>query len=321
MSTGAVARPVAERGRLVQPARGGGLQRGSDSTSGIDSLLLAELRGTRQRERRRCRAPARTGRATRADRSPSTLKYDETEPEVTAAQAERQPAPGRVVPRSRPLRLHGCRRDGRYRLVRRRSRTPGRTARRRGATGECRDRAGNAAQRAFPLKFDGNPPGVSDLKLIAGDRRLDLSWATTADVASVEVARTPGVGTAAPSVVFGGPGTSFRDERVENGVRYTYKVTVRDIAGQPREHEVTGAPVAPPPTPVATPTSPTPPASGQPPRSRRLLAPLPGATIDIGPPADVQVGRREAGALLQLPALPQRAQAADRVDGAARNSS
>ena len=151
--------------------------------------------------------------------------------------------------------------------------------------GECRDRAGNATQRSFALKFDGNPPGVSNLKLMAGDRRLDLSWATTADVASVEVARTPGVGTAAPSVVFGGPGTSFRDERVENGVRYTYEVTVRDLAGNRASTQVTGTPVAPPPpTPVATPTSPTPPASGQSPRSRRLLAPLPGATIDMAHP-------------------------------------
>jgi hypothetical protein len=38
--------------------------------------------------------------------------------------------------------------------------------------GECRDRADNLAQRAFPLKFDGNPPGISDLRLRSGDGRL-----------------------------------------------------------------------------------------------------------------------------------------------------
>jgi hypothetical protein len=254
---------------------------GSDSTSGLEGCSSRSYGGPDSA------TASVSGTCTdRAGNSSGSLifplKYDETKPEVTAAQPDREPAPDgwyldpvrfdftgtdetAGIDTCPPVTYSGP--DGPSSEV----------------LGECRDRAGNTTQRSFALKFDGNPPGVSDLKLIAGDRRLDLSWATTADVASVEVARTPGVGTAAPSVVFGGPGTSFRDERVENGVRYTYEVTVRDLAGNRASTQVTGTPVAPP-APVATPTPRTPPASGQQPRSRRLLSPLPGATIDLTHP-------------------------------------
>jgi hypothetical protein len=146
--------------------------------------------------------------------------------------------------------------------------------------GECRDRAGNVARRPFALKFDGNPPGITDLNVVPGDHRLDLSWHTTLDVIAVEVRRAPGAGTDAGTVVFGGPGTSFRDEGVDNGVQYTYEVTVGDLAGNHTSQTVTGTPVA---SPVPAPAL-TPPNVVERRRAPRLLAPLPGTTFRTGRP-------------------------------------
>jgi hypothetical protein len=148
--------------------------------------------------------------------------------------------------------------------------------------GECRDRADNVAQRAFALKFDGNPPGISDLRLTAGDRRLDLTWQVTADVRSVEIVRTPSSG--AQPAVLDGPTTSFTDEAVDNGVSYTYEVTVRDVAGNRTMAKVTGSPAATPVTTNPTNSSGTP---GGPPaltQRRRLFAPPPRAVLEIGAP-------------------------------------
>jgi hypothetical protein len=250
---------------------------GSDATSGLDGCSSRSYGGPDS-------ATASVS-GTCIDRAGNSsaplafpLKYDATEPQVTGAQADH--APGEDGWFLDPVRFDFTGTDDTAGIESCPSVTySGPDGPSSEVVGECRDRAGNAADRSFPLKFDGNPPAVSDLTVVPGDRRLDLSWHATDDVASVQVARTPGVGTASPSVIFGGPGTSLRDERVENGVRYTYEVTVRDLAGNRATAEVTGTPVAPPPTPLA-PAPPTPPTA--PHRSQRLLAPLPGASIDVG---------------------------------------
>jgi hypothetical protein len=205
------------------------------------------------------------------------LKYDATDPDVTAAQAERQPEPGGWF--LEPVRFDFTGADATSGVA---ACAPVMYAGPDGpdaeVLGECRDRADNLAQRAFPLKFDGNPPGISDLRLGSGDRRLDLTWHVTADVQSVEIARTPASGTG-PSVL-DGPATSFTDQAVQNGVTYTYKLTVRDIAGNLATDRITGTPTAPPVI-----TSP-PPALASPvvaPR-RSLFAPAPGAVLRMGRP-------------------------------------
>jgi hypothetical protein len=113
------------------------------------------------------------------------------------------------------------------------------------ATGVCRDRAGNRSSRPFGLKFDATAPPIVDLAATPADRSVALSWRTTPDAESVGVVRTPGVGLERTTLVFGGPGTSFVDGQVDNGVRYAYEVRVQDPAGNARSETVTAVPFAP----------------------------------------------------------------------------
>ncbi|HEV3375768.1 MAG TPA: hypothetical protein VG126_00655 [Thermoleophilaceae bacterium] len=111
--------------------------------------------------------------------------------------------------------------------------------------GECRDRAANVASRAFGLKFDATAPAVMDLAATAADRSVALSWRTSPDAETVGVTRTPGVGFETATHVFAGPGTSFVDGQVENGVRYAYEVRARDAAGNVGAATITATPLAP----------------------------------------------------------------------------
>jgi hypothetical protein len=112
-------------------------------------------------------------------------------------------------------------------------------------TGVCEDRAGNRASRAFPLSFDATAPAIADLAATPADRSVALSWRTSPDAESVRVTRTPGVGVDKSTFVFGGPGTSFVDAQVDNGVRYAYEVRVQDPAGNARSETVSAVPFAP----------------------------------------------------------------------------
>jgi hypothetical protein len=134
-------------------------------------------------------------------------------------------------------------------------------------TARCRDVAGNASARTFGLRYDATPPPISGLTAAAGDRTVALSWRTTRDARSVEVVRTPGVGSPAATVVFRGPGTSFVDAGVANGVRYAYDVRVRDAAGNASDGTISALPTAP-----ATTAR----------RGRRLLTPAAGAVFRYG---------------------------------------
>jgi hypothetical protein len=213
------------------------------------------------------------------------LKYDETAPKVTGAQAERPP--NQALWYVEPVRFDFTGFDATSGVADcpsvEYSGPDGPAAE---VIGECRDHADNTSQEAFPLRFDGNPPEVTDLRLAAGNRRLDLSWQTTADVESVQVVRSPGIGADGSTVVFGGPGTAFVDERVDNGVSYAYRVTVRDIAGNTASRTVTGVPTA----PAAAALTPllSPPIPVTRPGARRLIAPLPGASVPLGHPPLLQ---------------------------------
>jgi hypothetical protein len=113
--------------------------------------------------------------------------------------------------------------------------------------GRCVDRAGNSSGRAVALLYDATPPPLADLRAAAGDRSVALSWQTSADAASVSVARAPGVGDEPTTVVFTGPGTSFLDGRVDNGVRYLYEVRLDDAAGNVHSETVAAVPTVPAP--------------------------------------------------------------------------
>src|SRR6185503_15095731 len=210
------------------------------------------------------------------------LKYDATDPEVTGAQPDRAPGDGGWF--LDPVRFDFTGTDATAGI----DACPpvvysGPDGPSSEVVGECRDRAGNVAARSFDLKFDGNPPGISGLSAQPGDRRLDLRWQATADVTAVRAMRSPGVGTDASTLVFDGDGgTGFSDQRVDNGVRYTYEVTVWDAAGNRASATVSGTPVAPAPTGGTTP----PPAARR--TASKLLAPLPGAVVKAGHPPELR---------------------------------
>jgi hypothetical protein len=109
--------------------------------------------------------------------------------------------------------------------------------------GTCVDKAGNVSSPfGYGLSYDATAPPVTALKAIAGDRRVNVRWQTTAEAESVEVFRTPGLGNAASSVVFRGPGRSFEDTAVTNRKRYVYEVRVWDAAGNAADSSVAAMP-------------------------------------------------------------------------------
>ena len=145
----------------------------------------------------------------------------------------------------------------------------------------CSDWAGNSSSRVFALKYDATPPAVPELKATPGDGSVALSWRRGADVESVEVARTPGVGSDQTTVVFQGPGSTFIDSRVNNGVRYIYEVRVRDPADNANSDTATVVPNA-----SAGPAgfdAPQGPGATEGPR-RGLISPGPGAIVRAGRP-------------------------------------
>ena len=150
-------------------------------------------------------------------------------------------------------------------------------------TASCRDRAGNLSTRAVALKYDATAPPLSDLGAVAGDRSVAVGWKTSADTQAVEVVRTPGVAPEPATVVFRGPGASFIDSRVDNGVRYGYEVRVRDAAGNASTGTVSAAPTAAAtPAGIEAPGQPGSPRAGR--RGRRLIAPPTGAALTAGEP-------------------------------------
>jgi hypothetical protein len=145
----------------------------------------------------------------------------------------------------------------------------------------CTDLAGNSSSRVFGLKYDSTAPAVPELKATPGDGSVALSWRRGADVESVVVARTPGLGSDQATVVFQGPGSTFIDSRVNNGVRYTYEVRVRDPADNANSDTATVVPNASAGPPGFD--APQAPGATEGPR-RGLISPGPGAILRAGRP-------------------------------------
>jgi hypothetical protein len=109
--------------------------------------------------------------------------------------------------------------------------------------GTCTDKAGNvSAPFGFGLSYDATGPVLGGLKAVVGDRRVKVRWENPSDAGAVEVVRSPGLGSAASSVVFRGPGSKFEDTKVRNRERYVYGVRVRDAAGNTAERTVSVVP-------------------------------------------------------------------------------
>jgi hypothetical protein len=96
-------------------------------------------------------------------------------------------------------------------------------------TGSCSDRAGNtSAPVAFNLKYDTTPPTLK-IDATVADRAVMLRWRASPDTKLVTISRTVGRATKA-SAIYRGPGRSFRDKRLRNGVQYHYTLTAFDEA-------------------------------------------------------------------------------------------
>jgi hypothetical protein len=151
--------------------------------------------------------------------------------------------------------------------------------------GVCRDNVGNVSQGAFGLMFDATPPPISTLRAVAGDRSVAVRWAMTADAKAVEVVRVPGLGSAPSSRVFSGPGSSFEDHEVANGVTYVYWVRLADAAGNDSTDSVRATPTLPSADP--RPGAGASPPGGTPdmrPRGARLRFPRANAVISVRRP-------------------------------------
>jgi hypothetical protein len=104
--------------------------------------------------------------------------------------------------------------------------------------GSCRDRAGNVAQFAVPIRYQATPPSLS-ANADTGDRSVSLHWqASTA----VGIARSPGLNGAPSSVLYHGDSGSFDDTSVRDGVRYQYTLTAQDQAGNVTARSVFATP-------------------------------------------------------------------------------
>ena len=261
---------------------------GTDETSGVDACTEVTYRGP---DSETATVPGTCVDTAGNVSAPGELgfKYDETAPVVTGAQSGRPPDhAGWFV---RPVRFAFDATDATSGVD---ECDPVDYAGPDGAgavlVGRCRDHAGNGGTRNFTLDYDATPPSLS-LSAESGDGNVALSWQTSPDTTSVEVARTPGVNGEVLSVVFSGPGTSFVDGRVDNGTRYSYEVRVRDAAGNVSTQAVVGFPTAPPPVRESTPAVPgvvAVPEAGTPPRKRSTIAPAAGSVFRAGAPPLLQ---------------------------------
>jgi hypothetical protein len=101
--------------------------------------------------------------------------------------------------------------------------------------------AGNAASRAFDLRFDATPPRIGGLAAEIGDRSVKLSWKASEDTESVTVTRSArGRSTAR----YSGSGARFADKGLTNGEPYRYTVAARDAAGNVASASVDATPLA-----------------------------------------------------------------------------
>ncbi len=157
--------------------------------------------------------------------------------------------------------------------------------------GSCRDAAGNAVEAAHGFRYDATAPRLGKLDAESERKRIVISWQRPADVASVELARSPGVNGARRSVVYKGAGREFVDKAVRLGIAYRYELTAFDAAGNLDRSKVTG--------------------------KARAIMYRPAAGAAVRAPVVLAWERPGGRELLQRPARARRRQDAERVAAAA----
>jgi hypothetical protein len=109
-------------------------------------------------------------------------------------------------------------------------------------SGSCTDNAGNSAAGAVLVKYDTTPPSLRSLSLRALDGKVRLHWKVSG-AASLRLTRSPGMKRAASSDVYGGNGSGFADNSVENYVRYRYTLSATDAAGNTAARGISAIPL------------------------------------------------------------------------------
>jgi hypothetical protein len=100
-------------------------------------------------------------------------------------------------------------------------------------TGSCVDNAGKIVAASYSLQYDATPPTI-DLQADPGDQGVGIDWRVSsgpAPLQSVQLTRTPGMGSSDATVVYSGGADSYRDARVKTGTHYRYTLTATDAAG------------------------------------------------------------------------------------------
>lgn len=97
--------------------------------------------------------------------------------------------------------------------------------------GTCTDNAGKiASTTSLPFPYDATAPPLQ-VAADPGDRTVALHWRGPANLVSLKIVRTPGVGGGAGGALYRSPSGVYHDGRVHDGVRYRYTLTARDQAG------------------------------------------------------------------------------------------
>ena len=111
-------------------------------------------------------------------------------------------------------------------------------------TGQCRDRAGHvSAEKAFRIKYDATAPSLANVVVQVGNKFALLKWKKSNDVAQIRVARSPGRGEEAQTVVYAGNADFYKDAGIDNGKKYDYSVTALDEASNSVEQKATAVPL------------------------------------------------------------------------------
>jgi hypothetical protein len=117
--------------------------------------------------------------------------------------------------------------------------------------GSCSDFAGNVTGAALSFKYDATAPILSAVTKKLGNRSVQLAWRPSSDTQLVEILRAPGRNGEGQTVLYRGPGTTYRDTGLVVGRKYRYRVTGFDEAENRAEHTMditaTGALLSPAP--------------------------------------------------------------------------
>jgi hypothetical protein len=159
-----------------------------------------------------------------------TIRVDKTPPRVTGATPDRPPDYNGWYNHPVAFAFHGS--DALSGLASCETVTyagpDGATA---AVTGGCRDVAGNRGVGSFPLAFDDTPPAPAQVQVEPENRSIVLRWTAPPDATRVLVVRDSTRSARAAKTIYRGSGDDVKDRGLHNGVRYRYRVTVVDQAG------------------------------------------------------------------------------------------